>query len=406
MANATCTRAAFVRIGGLAAAAGLALACGVMPVYAEEAVSHESGAGTAQSTLVIGREDHTVKVPCTAELDPEALIAALAEETGWDLTLSASPTLDEDSNSVTVAFAEGSAIYAEPPEQQKDDYHVYDAQDLIYTVLNSVASTLYQNLEYSYVYFSAPDGGPIELSNGGYDFYLSNLCSWNESMVLATNEPLPDDSFGIVYLDPNGTMTAGWPALSLLTMRDGVEAGTGTITVTDGDGNVVDIIDAADSERVTCEPLTEDTLGMLNYRNGTGCVIALNAPLGPNMTYGVNVEAGAFVCGDIAIKEITPDSWQIETLGFGIGDSDFPVTGSITVDTPYSMEVLLDDSVMRVDIIPADPSVAEFSTTEFVETGALTVAPTKTGVLSFDVTFVLADGTTLPILYSYEVVAG
>ena len=70
------------------------------------------------------------------------------------------------------------------------------------------------------------------------------------------------------------------------------------------------------------------------------------------------------------------------------------------------MEVLLDDSVMRVDIIPADPSVAEFSTTEFVETGALTVAPTKTGVLSFDVTFVLADGTTLPILYSYEVVAG
>lgn len=408
MTDITCTRTAFLRIGGLAAAAGLALACGALPARAEEGPSDKQAgesSGGAPATLVIGHEGNTVEVACEAELTPAGLIDALARETGWNLALADVPEIDGDLGTVTVAFAQDSAIYTEPPERQNDDYHVFDSHDLIYTVLNSVARTLYENLNCG-VCFSAPDGGPIELSNGCYDFYLSDQCPWNEYWVEATNQPLPDDSIGLVYLTPNGTNLAGWQTMALMFMRDTVETGAGRITIEDSDGNVFASIDVADSERVVPQEVTESELGMLNYRSCSAFTILLDEPLKPNATYGVAVDAGAFASGDIAIREISPDDWRIETLGFGTGATDIPLVGTMSVGTAYTTEYLLDESVRRVTVVPSEPNIAEFSTDELTETGTLTVTPQKEGVLSFTVTFEPVEGDPLAILYSYEVVAG
>lgn len=114
---------------------------------------------TESMTLYIGLTDHLKEVPCTCEATPDALIAALAKETGWDLTLAKPVTQYESIAGPTVAFAGDSAIYTAPPENQKDDYHVSNAEDFIYTVLSSTAETLKQNLNAEYVAFSAPDDG-------------------------------------------------------------------------------------------------------------------------------------------------------------------------------------------------------------------------------------------------------
>lgn len=64
-----------------------------------------------------------------------------------------------------------------------------DRADLVYTVLNSIAETIWGNTPYATVRFCAPDGGPIEIEEDGFSFYLSNYCSWYESNIVATSEP-------------------------------------------------------------------------------------------------------------------------------------------------------------------------------------------------------------------------
>ena len=92
--------------------------------------------------LKIGRSGHLQTVEATVdEVTPDNVIAALAAETGWNLDLANPVSVDED-GIATVAFAADSGVYGEPPEEQKDDYHVYDVEDWIYTVFNSVAESL------------------------------------------------------------------------------------------------------------------------------------------------------------------------------------------------------------------------------------------------------------------------
>ena len=86
-----------------------------------------------------------------SEVTLDNVIAALAAETGWNLDLAKPVSVDED-GIATVAFAADSGVYGQPPEEQKDVYHVYDVEDWIYTVFNSVAES------------SRPTGQPMSAS--------------------------------------------------------------------------------------------------------------------------------------------------------------------------------------------------------------------------------------------------
>lgn len=223
---------------GLGAALSIALLAAPLATpgaaYADEAASDAAAAtveasdDTAESTLVIGREGTTVEVPCASEADPASLVAALAEETGWNLTLAGSVEVDADAQSATIPLAEDSVVYTGDTEGVDAAYAGESRADLVYTVLNSIAATIWHNTPYASVHFCAPDGGPVEIEDDGFSFYLSNHCGWYEDSVVATNEPLPDDSLGACWPTPIGPTIAGWPTLSIVFMRDGVEPGEGT----------------------------------------------------------------------------------------------------------------------------------------------------------------------------------
>ena len=294
---------------GLGAALSIALLAAPLATpgtaYADEAASDTAAATVEASddavepTLVIGREGATVEVPCASEADPEALVAALAEETGWNLALATGIEVDETGQGATIPLAEDSVVYTGSTEGVDAAYAGEDRADLVYTVLNGIAETIWGNTPYATVRFCAPDGGPIEIEEDGFSFYLSNYCSWYESNIVATNEPLPDDSLGTYWPMPIGPAIAGWPTLSVVFMRDGVEPGEGTIAIVDSEGAVVEEIDVADSERVFAFDMTEETLGSFNLKDGTFMTVLLNEPLKPNETYGVRFATGTFVSGDL-----------------------------------------------------------------------------------------------------------
>ena len=387
---------------GLGAALSIALLAAPLATpgaaYADEAASDAAAAtveasdDTAESTLVIGREGATVEVPCTSEADPEALVAALAEETGWNLALTADIEVDETGQSVTIPLAEDSVVYTGSTEGVDAAYAGEDRTDLVYTVLNSIAETIWGNTPYATVRFCAPDGGPIEIEEDGFSFYLSNYCSWYESNVVATNEPLPDDSLGTYWPMPIGPAIAGWPTLSVVFMRDGVEPGEGTITIVDSEGAVVEEIDVTDPERVFAFDMTEETLGSFNLKDGTFMTVLLNEPLKPNETYGVRFATGTFVSGDLTTTtDMTEDMWWIETYGFGMGETS-NADGRAVVGEPYTEEYLLDDNVEKVTIALSDPDVCEASTTELTESGTVTYTPLKAGKSNCLISFYLTDG--------------
>ena len=73
----------------------------------------------------------------SGEVTPENLIAAMGELTGWDLTLSEDDPVTTGKGGMTVSFAPESAIFTGPPEEQKDEFHMYSSDQLCYTSLTA-----------------------------------------------------------------------------------------------------------------------------------------------------------------------------------------------------------------------------------------------------------------------------
>lgn len=115
---------------------------------------------TAGPILYIGLSNSLKEVPYDGEQTADALIAALEDETGWNLGLAAPVSKGPTKNSLSVAFATDSAIYS--ASQNDGNYQVPDAKDFIYMVLNSTSETLLQNLSVDNVYFTAPNGGDLD----------------------------------------------------------------------------------------------------------------------------------------------------------------------------------------------------------------------------------------------------
>lgn len=144
---------------------------------------------TKTVSLAIGRPDAMKQVSVNVNIDtdvtPDLLLEALAKETGWNLSFAAPVTLDANGNAV-VALAEDGSIYGNPPENQKNDYYVYDVNDWIYTVLNSIDATFKAN-DITGVRFTAPDGSDLSVNNGDVQFALPSDFVWNYDAAYALN---------------------------------------------------------------------------------------------------------------------------------------------------------------------------------------------------------------------------
>ena len=104
----------------------------------------------------------------------EGVVAEMAQLTGWNLDLAGEITTGK--GGITVSFGETCALFSGPPQEQKEEFHVYDSYQLDQTILDSVKKTL-QNWavvpgqgdpDSVDVYYCGPDGKDLVLINSGW----------------------------------------------------------------------------------------------------------------------------------------------------------------------------------------------------------------------------------------------
>lgn len=99
--------------------------------------------GGQTATLYIGtKANGFTEYPMTyeEELTPDMLIQGIADLTGWDLTL-AEPVIS-GKGGMSVCLSDESTLFTGPPDPQKEEFHMYDAEQLAETILDSIQKTL------------------------------------------------------------------------------------------------------------------------------------------------------------------------------------------------------------------------------------------------------------------------
>lgn len=107
----------------------------------------------------------------SGEVTPENLIAAMGELTGWDLTR-VRRSGDHRQGRHDCIFCAGECRLHRPPEEQKDEFHMYSSDQLCYTIFDSIQKTLRENFspenpEALDIYYCTDGSTEIELDNGG-----------------------------------------------------------------------------------------------------------------------------------------------------------------------------------------------------------------------------------------------
>ena len=120
-------------------------ASGILHENAEESFVY---IGTAQG----GFKEYSVNIE--GELSAEKLISAIAGLTGWNLSLS--DGVFSGKGGMAVSFSKDCSLVTGPPENQKDEFRVYDNYGLARMILDSVQETLRRN-------FVASPGNPENL---------------------------------------------------------------------------------------------------------------------------------------------------------------------------------------------------------------------------------------------------
>ena len=126
-----------------------------------------------EAVLYIGRAGQygTYRLPYEGEAAPDQLLGAIAALTGWDLSLDG-PVL-RDASGITVTFSERCALFTGPPEPQKEDFFVYDAEELCAIALDSVCRTLQWNAVNPKL--EDPKAVPVYFRTAGGDLALENI---------------------------------------------------------------------------------------------------------------------------------------------------------------------------------------------------------------------------------------
>ncbi len=74
------------------------------------------------------------------ELTPEVLIQGIVDLTGWNLTLDGEITSGK--GGIGVCLSRESALFVGPPNPQKEEFHMFGAEQLAETLLDSIQKTL------------------------------------------------------------------------------------------------------------------------------------------------------------------------------------------------------------------------------------------------------------------------
>ncbi len=125
---------------------------------------------TQSATLYIGMDEAFREYPLEVkgEITPEILIQSMAELTGWNLDVVSAV---EGNGKVVVSFADTSALFVGPPEEQKEEFQMLDAGQLDQTILDSICKTIQEWIGTEdgavQVYFAGPDGGDLVLEGVG-----------------------------------------------------------------------------------------------------------------------------------------------------------------------------------------------------------------------------------------------
>ena len=110
---------------------------------AEESADPAPTQGEQTATLYIGtKAGGFAEYPMTyeGELTPETLIQGIADLTGWNLTL-AEPVIS-GKGGMSVCLSNESALFAGPPDPQKEEFFMFGLDDLAETLLDSIQKTL------------------------------------------------------------------------------------------------------------------------------------------------------------------------------------------------------------------------------------------------------------------------
>ena len=149
----------------------------------------ESAQAEQTATLYIGtRAQGFTEYPLSyeGELTPELLIQGIADLTGWDLTL-AEPVVS-GKGGMSVCRSENSALFTGPPELQKDEFHMFSAEQLAETLLDSIQKTLQEgftleggNPDALDVWYFLKGEQPLVLPELGLSWALDRPYQWAEA---------------------------------------------------------------------------------------------------------------------------------------------------------------------------------------------------------------------------------
>ena len=73
------------------------------------------------------------------EVTYQSLVQGIADLTGWNLDLESAV---EGNGKIVISFADTCALYAGPPQEQKEEFRVLDAGQLDQTILDSIHRTI------------------------------------------------------------------------------------------------------------------------------------------------------------------------------------------------------------------------------------------------------------------------
>ena len=302
-----------------------------------------------------------------SETTPDALIAALAAETGWDLDLAKAVANDEYGSAV-VALAADSALYGTAPNG-------VDAADWPYLLCNSIAETLTANGAAG-VRFIAPDGGKIVIENAAGRFHLMPGFIWDYELARDTNADA-GASLGTVVTVPNDVAIAqGVDMLLLFFPVEDVQAESGNLTVYDADGHAVARFDS--SEGTQFEPAD---LGYVpddfNFEAMSIVAFTLPEPLAPGH-YSVHLDPASFSDGAGHLNdELLRGSWTFEVADYGVSGDTIPdgANATLTLGQTYTMDLALDGTTVdRVEII-CDEDYITSDRAALTSSGQITLTP-------------------------------
>lgn len=122
------------------------------------------------------------------ELTPEMLIQGIADLTGWNLTLAEPVVFGK--GGMSVCLANESALFTGPPNPQNEEFHMFSAEQIAETILDSIQKTLQNGFVLEPgdpntldIWYYMEGQQPLELSNVGLSWSIDQPYQWVEAEI-------------------------------------------------------------------------------------------------------------------------------------------------------------------------------------------------------------------------------